>query len=408
MVFGSTFDNGWNELLVKNVKVLSVAWLPNKVMDHYDTDEERKQATNEIIEKLKTLTPNVYTFDDGMDMLEWFKENGGHIDLNDFRKAEFGNYKKEDLIKSMGGLNVLINYDFDYFKNNFDKIKPLIIQQKDSRGWPYADMLNSAIKTGNGLEFLKMIFMANGRDWSNIGIIENLINRAPDLDNDKFFKWLLEFFGPRVNQDILASIIDKVYVTQEFVDFVFSVYGKTEDIINLFIKNKPNSVLFMGELNDEIQLNAIKKNPNVIRFLKNPSEELKMIAVSYNGNIIQHIQNPSEELQLAAVRNNYNAIHFLNNASEAVQIAAIKSAGSYTYDVIGDIKNPSEAAKLEAVNQNGYAIQFIDNPSEVVQIAAVKNKEQSYFYIKNPTDNVKRLVGVIDESRKNIRKILRS
>jgi hypothetical protein len=41
-------------------------------------------------------------------------------------------------------------------------------------------------------------------------------------------------------------------------------------------------------------------------------------------------------------------------------------------------------------------------------MAAVKQQDTAYFYIKNPTDNVKRFVGTIDENhKKKIRNILR-
>jgi hypothetical protein len=195
-------------------------------------------------------------------------------------------------------------------------------------------------------------------------------------------------------------------INQKFVDYIFSVFGKTENTINWMVFKDPSSLEFMGELSDEIQKNIISFNPIAIRYLKNPSEQLKLSAVIQNGLMIQHFENPSESLQRAAINSNYQALNFINDPSETLQMAAIKRFGSTKYDVISFIKNPTENAKLEAVNQNGYAIQFIDNPSEAVQIAAVKNKEQSYFYIKNPTDNVKRLVGV-DESRKKIRNILR-
>jgi hypothetical protein len=408
MVFGSTFDNGWNELLVKNVRVLSLAWYPNKAMDHYDTDEEREEATNEIIEKLKTLTPNVYTFYDDDDMVEWFKENGGHIELDNFRKAEFGNYKKEDLMKSMGGLIAMIKYDYDYFASNFDKIKHFIIQKKDDSRYPYREIVEAAEKTGRALDIAKLIFTANGKDWDEYDNIQKLVNQIPSGDNTEFFIWLLDFFGRNIDNNIFRAIMKNVDINQKFVDYVFSVFGKTENTINWLFFKDPSSLEFMGELSGEIQKNIIMFNPIAIRYIKNPSEELKLSSVLQNGLLIQHFENPSESLQRAAINSNYQAIKFINNPSEAIEMAAIKRFGSTKYDVISFINNPSENAKLEAVNQNGYAIQFIDNPSEAVQIAAVKNKEQSYFYIKNPTDNVKRMVGVIDESRKNIRKILRS
>ena len=405
MVFSSGFDHGWNELLVKNVRILSLAWYPEKAMDYYP-DEEKEEATNDIIEKLKTLTPNVYTFYDDDDMVEWFKDNGGHLELDDFRKAEFGNYRKEDLMKSLGGLIAMIKYDYDYFASNFDKVKHLISQKKDDSAYPYRELVNSANKSGHGVDIAKLIFIANGKDWDEYDNIVKLVSQIPSGDNTEFFIWLLEFFGQNIDKNIYRAIMNNVDINQKFVDYIFSVFGKTENTINWLFFKDPSSLEFMGELSDEIQKNIINFNPIAIRYLKNPSEQLKLSAVIQNGLMIQHFENPSESLQRAAINSNYQALNFINDPSETLQMAAIKRFGSTKYDVISFIKNPTENAKLEAVNQNGYAIQFIDNPSEAVQIAAVKNKEQSYFYIKNPTDNVKRLVGV-DESRKKIRNILR-
>jgi hypothetical protein len=130
MIFSSSYNGGWNELLVKNVRVMELAWLPKKSIDFYIADEEKEKLIQETIEKLKTITPNVYTFYDGKDMLEWFKSNGGHIELDDFRKSEFSNYKKEDLMKSMNGLIALAKFNFDYFKYNFDKFKHLFVKEK--------------------------------------------------------------------------------------------------------------------------------------------------------------------------------------------------------------------------------------------------------------------------------------
>jgi hypothetical protein len=341
-------------------------------------------------------------------MVKWFKDNGGHVAMDDFRKAEFGNYRKEDLMKSMGGLTALIKYDYDYFKNNFDKIKHFISQQKDNSEYPYRDIVNHAVKSGHGLDIAKLIFTANGKDWDEYDNIVKLVNQIPSGDNTEFFIWLLDFFGQNIDKNIFRAIMNNVDTNQRFVDYIFSVLGKTESSIGWLIHNSPTSIQFMGELSYEMQKHAILINPMSIRYMKNSSEEFKLSSVISNGLMIKHFENPSENLQLAAIKSEYKAIQFINNPSEAIQIAAIQIGGYYNYDVINFIKNPTENAKLEAVNQNGYAIQFIEDPSEVVQMAAVKNNENAYFYIKNPTDNIKRLVGVIDESRKNIRKILRS
>jgi hypothetical protein len=448
MVFTSGFDNGWNELLVKHVRVLSLAWYPEKTMAHYDTDEEREEATNEIIEKLKTLTPNVYTFYDDEDMVKWFQDNGGHIELDDFRRAEFGNYKREDLMKSMGGLIAMVKYDFDYFASNFENVKHLISQNKNSGKYPYREIFNAANKSGHALDMAKIIFMANGKDWNEYENIEKLISQLPSGNNTEFFIWLLEFFGKDINYKIFKPIMTNVNINQRFVDYVFSVFGKKDEIIDFFAHYNPNSVQFMGELSDKMKQHVVFRNPMSLRYIKNPSEELKMFAVNNNGLIIQYIQNPSEAIQLAAVNNNYSAMHFIDNPSEAVQIAAVKNdvraiqqiknpseavqmlAVEKNPIIIEYIKNPSEAVQMAAIRKNPYAfgyiqdptdavkmvalsvdgryIQYMQNPSEELQIAAVQQNPDAIRYMLNPTDKVKAMVNNLNESRKKIRNILRN
>ena len=298
LVFGSNFSAGWNELLVSNVRVLSVAWLPSRAIRDYYEDEKREKYINEVIENLKRLTPNVYTFSDGEDMLKWFKENGGHIELKDFQKTEFGNYKREDLLKNITGVITLIKFDYDYLKKNFDKIKPLIYSKKDSGGYPYSELINAAGRAGHALDIFKLIFESNGRDWDNYNMIGNLIERIPDNEKNDFFLWLIKFFGEKINFSVLRQIIRECNLNKQFINDVISLYGNDSDkIIVHLISARPEVIDYIDNLNDEHLVFAIQHKPDLIKQMKNPSEVVQMAAVKQYPHLIVFIENPAENVK---------------------------------------------------------------------------------------------------------------
>ena len=414
MIFSSSYNGGWNELLVKNVKVMELAWLPEKSIKFYVADEEKEKLIQDSIEKLKTLTPNVYTFYDGKDMLEWFRGNGGHIELDDFRKSEFSNYKKEDLMKSMGGLIALAKFNFDYFKYNFDKFKHLFVKEKNGNGEAYNDIIRSVSKYDDKIQIIKMIFMANGKDWDDDYNIDNLIkhtyvgsySKSTD-SNSEFCIWLLNFFGDRLTPEIFKYIIKNVNPSQEFVNAVLSIYGNNMDVIENMVKTNITILKYVDVLDEEILIDIVEKDYHALSFIKNPSEKLQLIAIKENYSAMQFIENPSEAVKIAAIKINPCAIKYIKDSTPQLQIMAM-SISKQKVTTFHCIQNPSEKVKMAAVMANGLIIQYIISPSEELQMAAVKQNDTAYFYIKNPTDNVKRFVGTIDENhKKNIRNILR-
>jgi len=59
--------------------------------------------------------------------------------------------------------------------------------------------------------------------------------------------------------------------------------------------------------NKQDYLNAVKQNGNSIQYIHNPSEEVQLEAVKEDGYSIQYINNPSIELQKLAIHNSgYN------------------------------------------------------------------------------------------------------
>ena len=128
LVFGQGFNYGWNELLVRNVKVTKIAWLPKVVLGKgYDeSNADENIIVKHIEDKLKALTPDVSTFWSGDEIVKWFKDNGGHVDIGDFYREEIKNYKDEDLLHTPKGISLLYYNKRDFIKDNIDKLKEII------------------------------------------------------------------------------------------------------------------------------------------------------------------------------------------------------------------------------------------------------------------------------------------
>jgi hypothetical protein len=264
---------GWNELLVRNIQVSSVAWLPSIVITDYYEDEELEQYIQEIIEKLKTLTPNVSTFSDGEDLLKWFKDNGGHVNFKEFVKSEFENYKREDFLKSIHGLSVLLENDPNYVFENLEKFTSVIRSVKDNGGYPYSDLINVAEKKDMFSIIVKIIFKANGKDWDNMRVIENIIGR---VDNRDFNKWLIDFYGSDIKKGVINVITRYSFDESLFRYLIFKV-GDNEDLLEYIMLNVPK--MFYSHL--EAKLN---QGVELTNFEKEKYLELKNTYNSLNEN----------------------------------------------------------------------------------------------------------------------------
>jgi hypothetical protein len=261
---------GWNELLVRNVQVSSVAWLPSIAIRDYYEDEEREQYIQEIIEKLKTLTPNVETFSDGEELAKWFTDNGGHVEFKDFVKSEFNNYKREDFLKNLQGISVLLQHDFEYFLKHSDKIAEIIRSVKDDYGYPYTVLINVAEKNNMLSLIVKTIFKANGKDWDNIPVIQNLISR---VNNREFNKWIIDFYGSQIKKGIINAIINSVF-DESLFRYLVSKVGDNEDLLENIMLNAPR--MFYSHLESKIKQGVELTNFEKEKYLqlKNDNESL--------------------------------------------------------------------------------------------------------------------------------------
>lgn len=191
------------------------------------------------------------------------------------------------------------------------------------------------------------------------------------------------------------------------------------DKLNLHAVNKDgNNIKYISNPSEKLQLLAVHTTPESVRFISNPSEKTQRIAARGNGWVIGDlytIGEVSEEVKMEAVQQDGRAIQLIKNPSREVMMAAIKQTSealeviaAYKLGVIDDemaliainkvpqairyLKNPSEAVQLIAVRQNGIVLQWIKNPSEEVQLAALKNNPMAEYAIHNPTGKVKQYI----------------
>ena len=219
-----------------------------------------------------------------------------------------------------------------------------------------------------------------GKKYSVKGLIQLCINgfhACMDVrDVFYYYTWNSRIFEVEIEDDIIQRAVKIVgrncTLIREIIDEVKSRKGMDLEAV----KRKSDSIQYMENPSEEVQLAAVKQEGWAIQFIENPTEKLKLAAVNQNGYAIQYIKNPSEELQMAAVKQNGLAIQYIKNPSEAVQVAAVKQNGY----AISCIKKPSEEVQLAAVNQEGWAIQYIKNPSEKVKSKAKEIQEQHKFH----------------------------
>jgi hypothetical protein len=317
---------------------------------------------------------------------------------------------------------------FNYFKDSgispyklvseFKKIFELNGWNRQYGGEPWANICKAYIDLYNAKSFNQQLIQIDHvydlqhntgfalnkvEDYSNNYEIKNI------LDHKRYIKSLyelVEFASPSFKNLALRLIKSKFgtsyqhhlnnYENDDETVFnyarVFNFLMKnpsekvklTAHQLNM-IKHDSNSIQFIDNPSEKLQLVAVSQNGYSIQFIENPSETVKLAAVQQSGYAIKFIENPSEAIQLAAVRQNGYAIKLIKNPSEAVQLAAARqNIGSIQY-----IANPSEKVQLAAVSQNGYSIKHINNPSKAVQLAAVREIGNAIKFIKNPSEEIK-------------------
>ena len=120
-------------------------------------------------------------------------------------------------------------------------------------------------------------------------------------------------------------------------------------------------------LDKDVQMAAVGHTGYAIRYIKDPDKDVQMAAVNRDGTAIEYIKDPDRDVQMAAVRQNGNAISYIKNPDKCLQLEAVKKDGN----AIRLIKDPDEDVQLAAVRQNGKAVEYIRSPSLNVALAAV-------------------------------------
>ena len=137
-------------------------------------------------------------------------------------------------------------------------------------------------------------------------------------------------------------------------------------------------------MNREEMLLKLKNKPEYIQELVNVDEELEIFIVKNNGNNIRYINNPSKKVQMEAIKNTPLSIKYIRNVDKEIGIMCVKSL----WNSLELINNPSEEIIEEAIKTKGWAIQFVKEPSEELQVLAVSKDYDSIKYIENPSENV--------------------
>lgn len=151
--------------------------------------------------------------------------------------------------------------------------------------------------------------------------------------------------------------------------------------ILLKLKNNPEYIQELVEVDEELEIFIVKNNGNNIRYINNPSKEVQKQAIKNTPLCVKYIKNVDEEIAIMCVRSLWNSLELINSPSENVIEEAIKTKGW----ALQFVKDPSERLQLLAVNQDYDAIKYVENPSEIVQLAAIENYYTAVRFIKNPS-----------------------
>lgn len=149
----------------------------------------------------------------------------------------------------------------------------------------------------------------------------------------------------------------------------------------LKLKNNPEYIQELNEIDEELELFIVKNNGNNIRYVKKPSKEVQRQAIMNTPLCVKYIENIDEEVGIICVKSLWNSLELINNPSEKIIEEAIKTKGW----AIQFVENPSEELQVLAVGRDYDAIKYIQNPTERVQLASIENYYVAIRFIKNPT-----------------------
>ena len=127
---------------------------------------------------------------------------------------------------------------------------------------------------------VKTIFKANGKDWDNIPVIQNLIFR---VNNREFNKWIIDFYGSQIKKGVINAIINGVF-DESLFRYLVSKVGDNEELLENIMLNAPR--MFYSHLESKI-----KQGVELTNFEKEKYLQLKNDIESLNENkkIIKNI-----------------------------------------------------------------------------------------------------------------------
>jgi hypothetical protein len=106
----------------------------------------------------------------------------------------------------------------------------------------------------------------------------------------------------------------------------------------------------------------------------------------------QYVTNPTIKMKIAALSNGSHYMHSevrldFDNLSEELIIEALKQNGL----LLKYVKNPTDEMKKIALKQNGFALLSIDDPTDEMKKIAITTSPDAIKLIKNPSDELKLL-----------------
>ena len=250
LIFSSpTFSGNWNELLVRNIKIKEIAWYPNTVYVEcigQDSDECKK-LINDFKIKLRSVSPEkVYTFYKSEDVVEWFKRNGGHTDINLFKKEHLSNIDKNKLLKTEDGIKYLFDNDIEFIFNNIDSIKEKIEK-------------NSALP----------IFILHSTKFENL---------------DRVCKLLINIIGEKMDSNLVQAMLRHSLIPDELIELIIKVKNIKLDYNMLisFIRLSENPIriselIGIGIINELISNLSSRDIESLVFRSKSPEEVKKLI-----------------------------------------------------------------------------------------------------------------------------------
>ena len=105
---------------------------------------------------------------------------------------------------------------------------------------------------------------------------------------------------------------------------------------------------------------AIRKNYDSIKYIENPSEKVQLEAIKENYDALRYIKNPSYSIELEAIKENESAINFIQDLDEEKMIAFLKKnilVVKYLYKKIS-IEKIEEALK-EVISKEDVEEKYI-------------------------------------------------